>query len=45
MHVIAKSLLALAVVLSLSACASGPGWRACPPGSHLGPYGRHCLPN
>jgi hypothetical protein len=23
----------------------GYGWRACPPGMHLGPYGHHCWPN
>jgi hypothetical protein len=42
MHEIIRSIVALAAVLSISACADG---RACPPGTHLGPWGHACHPN
>ncbi len=37
-----RALVALTVVLSLGACAYD---RPCPPGTHLGPWGRACHPN
>ncbi len=43
MPLLVKSLLALSVLMTLSACA-GMG-RECPPGTHEGPYGHHCLDN
>ncbi len=43
MPLLVKSLLALAVVMSLSACATDG--RVCPPGSHLGPHGHRCVDN
>ncbi len=43
MPVLVKSLLAIAAVLSLSACVTGG--RVCPPGSHLGPFGHRCVDN
>lgn len=43
MPVLVKSLLAIAVLMSLSACA-GMG-RECPRGSHEGPLGHRCIDN
>ncbi len=42
MKVLLSSILAVAAVMSLSACASD---RPCPPGTHVGPWGHACRPN
>jgi hypothetical protein len=41
MPILIKSLLALATIMSLAACATG----SCPDGTHLGRFGHHCYPN
>jgi predicted small lipoprotein YifL len=43
MPTLIKSVLALTLVLSLAACASGPG--GCPDGTHWGAFHQHCVPN
>ncbi|MGI9169414.1 MAG: hypothetical protein ACR2FH_04460 [Caulobacteraceae bacterium] len=42
MPALIKSLLALATVLTLSACADSG---VCPDGTHLGRFGHHCVVN
>jgi predicted small lipoprotein YifL len=43
MPILIKSILALAAIMSLAACANGPD--VCPDGTHVGPLGHHCQPN
>lgn len=43
MRVLVNSLVAIAVIFTLSACASDYG--PCPPGTHPGPHGKRCWPD